>query len=194
MMHAEPFEGLDLAEAKQKLATLLQKILQEHRDLGAELGGEVASLAQFSDRMLQVRNGAFAERLATYIEDRIREQRKWYANKSASNIVQGRGWFWAFVVVQGLAVLFTISRIAWPAFKVWPIPVLVVAAGSILGWIQLKRYRELGAAYAVTAHEIGFAEVDAQNIGSDDALAHFVREVEGVFSREHTQWVARRAQ
>jgi hypothetical protein len=194
MMHAEPFEGLELAEAKHKLSSLLQQILQEHRDLATELGGQVAALPQFSDRMLQIRGGGFADRLATYVEDRIKEQRKWYADKSASNIAQGRAWFWSFVVVQGLAVTFTLSRIAWPAFKAWPIPVLVVAAGSILGWIQLKRYRELGAAYGVTAHEIGFAEAAAPNVASADALAHFVRDVEGVFSREHTQWVAKRAQ
>lgn len=194
MMCAEPFNGLDIQAARQKLAALLQQILQEHKDLAIELGGQVAALNQFTDRMLQTRAAAFAERLNFYVEERIREQRKWYANKSAANIFYGRLWFWTFVLVQGVAVLFTLARIAWPTWSVWPISLLVVAAGSILGWIQLKRYRELAAAYAITAHEIGFAETDSQNVNSDEALAHFVREVEGVFSREHTQWVARRAQ
>src|SRR5438046_2531061 len=47
MMNADRFHGLDLSNAKARLKQLLQKILQEHRDLAVELGGEVANKDQF---------------------------------------------------------------------------------------------------------------------------------------------------
>ena len=57
--------------------------------------------------------------------------------------------------------------------------------------MQFKRYRELGAAYAIAAHEIGFAEADAENINSEQDLSEYVSKAESAFSKEHTQWIVR---
>lgn len=191
MMSADPFGGKDLNAAKQQFRAVLQQVLQEHKDLAIELGGTIANRDQLTQRMIAVRQAPFQERLQMYVNERIREQRTWYAGRSHANSTNGRRWFWSLVVLQGAAVAFTIARVGWPDWTLWPTQVMVVAATSVLGWIQLKRYRELGTAYAVAAHEIGFAETEASTVSSDDALSRFVTETEGAFSREHTQWVVR---
>jgi hypothetical protein len=68
----------------------------------------------------------------------------------------------------------------------------VALAASTLSWIQAKRFSELSASYALAAHEISFIKEQAASIKKDDNLSQFVGDAENAFSREHTQWVARK--
>lgn len=58
--------------------------------------------------------------------------------------------------------------------------------------MQVKRFNDLSAAYLLTAQEIGIAATEAPETNTDPAWSRFVNDCEQVFSREHTQWVARR--
>ena len=49
-----------------------------------------------------------------------------------------------------------------------PVDVLVTLAASILSWMQAKRFTELSASYALTAHEIGFINGQLATIDSED--------------------------
>lgn len=190
MLRAEPFNGLPLPEAKVRLQEILGKVLQEHKNLGGALSG-AADKSQFTERMVELRESSLQQRLAVYLDERVREQRRWYASRSKLNVIYGRRWFWGLISAQTIAIALTIVRAGWPEWKYWPTEIFVVTAASILGWIQLKRYRELGAAYAIAAHEIGLAEAQVDKVESEEALSEFVSSTEAAFSREHTQWVAR---
>ena len=99
---------------------------------------------------------------------------------------------WILVLLQSGAIAFVLLRVAFPEWKFWPTEVFVVAAASTLGWLQVKRFRELSAAYALTAHEIGLADAELDDIKGDQQFSRFVGDTENAFSREHTQWVARK--
>ena len=59
--------------------------------------------------------------------------------------------------------------------------------------MQAKRFSDLAASYALAAHEIGFINEQAGRVGNDEEkFSSFVADAETAFSREHTQWVARR--
>ena len=63
---------------------------------------------------------------------------------------------------------------------------------SYLGWIQAKRFSELSASYALAAFEISLIKLQSGSIKTDEDLSRFVGDTENAFSREHTQWVARK--
>ncbi|MBD3715705.1 SLATT domain-containing protein [Klebsiella pneumoniae] len=72
-----------------------------------------------------------------------------------------------------------------------PISILTTIASSLVGWIQVKRYSELSASI-LTAHEIGVIKEQASYVSSESDFSSFIRDAETAFSREHTQWIARR--
>jgi len=192
MMKAEPFENADLTEARTVFLHTLKQILQEHKDLGADLAGHSADRSQLTEHLVGIRGQPLQERMAYYRQHRIQEQRTWYAQKSSTSKRYGRRWFSTLIALQAAAVLFTLLRIAWPQSKVWPTEVFIVAAASVLLWMQAKRYRELAAAYGLTAHEIGLADGGFAQITTENEFSQFVGDTENPFSREHTQWIARK--
>lgn len=189
MMKSEPFNSED---ANRLFAWRLKQILGEHKDLGHALAGPAGAADQITERMLAVRNMTVPERCLVYGAERVNEQRQWYDKKSQDNKRNSRIWITVVVVLYSMAILTVSARIAQPSWEILPTELLIVAAASALGWIQAKRYRELAAAYALTAHEIGLASVDFSKIANEADLSSYVTEMENAFSREHTQWVARR--
>ncbi|EBT7445580.1 SLATT domain-containing protein, partial [Salmonella enterica] len=54
------------------------------------------------------------------------------------------------------------------------------------------KYNELAVSYFLTAHEIGDIKEQFNYISSENDFLEFVNNAEKAFSREHTQWLARR--
>jgi hypothetical protein len=192
MMRAEPFDQPEILVVKAEFRNLLRRVLQEHKDLAHDFAGCTADTDQISPRMLAVRDLPLSERLEFYREHRIDEQRSWYARKAALNSRGGRFWFWTLVTCQAAAICFALLRVAEPDMRYWPTEIFVVAAGSALSWTQAKRFRELSAAYSLAAHEIGLARNELDDIRGEDQFSRFVSNSENAFSREHTQWAARK--
>lgn len=192
MMKADPFlDAASIKEVKSLFRDLLTEILRTNNQLGEMLGGADSTGDQITTRMSSVRSKNLEERKATYLEYRIDEQRKWYADKSAHNKRKGRQYFLALITFQVFALVCVLLRIAYPEWKLWPTDVFVVAASGVVTWIQLKRYREIATAYALTAHEIGIVRGKLQEAENDKEFSEFVRDAENAFSREHTQWAAK---
>lgn len=59
--------------------------------------------------------------------------------------------------------------------------------------VQAKKYRQLATAYSLAAHEITLIKHDSENAIDDKSLSEFVIDSENAFSREHTQWVAKKS-
>lgn len=193
MMRCDPYlDAPDVRVVKSRFRARLKSILSEHKDLAEHLGGTVSEQEQITETMCEVRGLDWEQRANFYRTYRIDEQRSWYANKSAWNRKKGKFWFSVLIGCQALAVLFLILRVAYPDRWYWPADIFVVAAGSALTWIQVKRFKELAAAYGLTAHEIGVVRGELEQIDSEDKLAQFVSDSENAFSREHTQWLARK--
>ena len=70
--------------------------------------------------------------------------------------------------------------------------VFVAIAASLLSWMQAKRFSELAASYALAAHEIELIRQQSLLPSTDDEFSLFVDDAENAFSREHTQWIARK--
>lgn len=187
---AEPFQGDDTS-ARNDFSQTLRAIVEQNREVCQSLTEHLDG-DQFTPVMEQMRSGSLEERRATYADSRIKDQLTWYAKKAAFNRNMSKRFFWALIATNAVAVLCAILRIVFPEQPFWPTDVLVAAAASLLSWMQAKRFSELAASYALAAHEISLIKEQSLLPDSDEKFSLFVGDAENAFSREHTQWVARK--
>lgn len=191
MMSAEPFQGKGKEEV-EKFSKLLDELLTENKGIGEYLGNDWANKDQVTSFMLSIRAASYAEKMSLYLASRINEQRDWYAKKSVLNRTESSKWLAIVSIFYGGAIICLLLRIARPDLSFLPTDAFAVAASTALAWTQMKRFDELSSAYGLTAHEIGIIQSRFNAISSPDHLAKFVSDAENAFSREHTQWAARR--
>lgn len=190
MMKAEPFDGEDNT-ADSNFISSLRKILDSNKTFSS-YAMITSEGEQITEKMKEVRENTLLERKKIYKAQRIEEQQVWYQNKAKSNRQCAVFWFGVLIVVNALAILFSITKQVSPYKNYWPTDILVVIAGSILTWIQMKRYQELTASYTLTTHEISLLKAEFPDDKDEKHFSVFVSDTENAFSREHTQWQARR--
>jgi hypothetical protein len=187
---AEPFNTRD-EEARHHFRQTLKSIIEQNKDVAQRLSTNLDGV-QITDVMMAMRRRDVEERKCVYIKSRVIEQQHWYAKKSGHNKKRAAQFFAALIITNAIAVIFGIAKVRFPNIPYWPTDALVALAASTLSWIQAKRFSELSASYALAAHEISFIKEQAASIKKDDNLSQFVGDAENAFSREHTQWVARK--
>ena len=135
---------------------------------------------------------SWQERLSIYKNGRIDNQSTWYSKKSQFNKRRAKQWFIASVALHSVAVLMLLYRIKEPTNPL-PIEVVAAAASAVLTWVQAKKHNELNSSYALAAHEIVLIKGESVSVQNESQLSEFVVNSESAFSREHTQWVARKS-
>lgn len=187
---AEPFNH-SVFQDRDRFITLLAAIVDQNRDvakgLSRHLDGE-----QLTHAMVRRRDAPLEERMAAYSKERITEQLEWYAAKASWNRRRATGYFVALVVANACAVAFAIARLRFVQTAFWPTDSLAAAAIALLAWLQTKRFSELAGSYALAAHEISLVREQLHRVSAEEDFARFVGDAENAFSREHTQWVARK--
>lgn len=192
MMHAAPFDVED-SEARSKLRAELNRIFQDNTETARRITEDWSGNDQITQEMESVRTYSREGRLEYYLDARVRDQRTWYRKKARSNRRAAKAWVWASGICYVSAGLMALSRIAFPLWPFWPIEPLIVFAASIVGWMQIKKFNELSAAYTLTAHEIGLISPMVEEVKDDASFSEFINDAEKAFSREHTLWLARQS-
>ena len=191
-MRAEPFGDADsVAVRRAEFRNHLRAILNANRHIGDRIPPDEAANDQITATMEGTRALPLEGRKTFYEIHRIREQRRWYARKASANKKASGAWMVAGVIAYAFAIALVLLRIAYPQQEVWPIGPIIVAASSMIGWTQVKKFNELASSYTLTAHEIGIIQSRVQEVAIEADFSDFVNEAEQAFSREHTQWVAR---
>lgn len=192
MMHATPFNGGD-AIAKAKFRDELHEMFLQNQETAKEISSDWSGNDQVTEKMTQVRAMSLANRKDFYLKSRVDNQRNWYSSEAKQNRKSASFWF----IVSGIAYVLSggmvLARIALPHFQLWPIEPLIVVASAIVGWMQIKKFNELSAAYTVAAHEIGLIRPKADQATNESKFSDFVNDAEKAFSREHTLWIARQS-
>lgn len=187
---AEPFHTEDKI-AQNEFKNSLKLIFKQNGDICSKLVDH-SNEEQFTEAMNQMRCSSLKERINNYCENRIKNQRDWYAKKAAYNKKMGNYFFLGLVISNGIAVIASVLKINNIDSVYLSVDVAIAIAAGILSWIQAKRFTELSASYTLTAHEIGFINNKAVTIQTEEDFSKFVGDAENAFSREHTQWAARR--
>lgn len=192
VMRAEPYEDATNIEIVSKLfVNDLKAILSQNRSLSSTLHAGTGINEPISEVMKTIRNLTLEKRLDIYKKQRIDDQATWYSLKSIFNKRRAQQWFWVSVILHLTAIIMLLYRIKEPTASL-PVGTVATAASAVLTWLQSKKHNELNSSYSLTAHEIVLIKGDALSIKSERELSEFVLNSETAFSREHTQWAARR--
>ncbi len=191
MMRTKPYDEID-AVSRASFLSDLKQLLYQDRDLCQHLPETQESQEQITPVMETFRCSLLEDRMNIYKKQRIDNQRIWYAKKASYNRRMSKRWFFSMLAFQLLAIVSVLVRIAYPSWDKLPTEILAVAAASVLSWIQVKRFQELSTSYNFTTQEIGMIKYAAEDIHGEDNFSDFVSDAENAFSREHTQWLARR--
>lgn len=193
VMKTEPYDQIESFDIdKKEFCKDLEKIFKQNTSLGNALLSDNVLSDNLTQEMLTVRNLDSANRLKYYVKNRIDEQREWYFKKAKHNKQMEKRWFISLIIFHTLILALLVFQIGYKTEKL-PTEIIIVLVSSILTWIQVKKYQDLSTSYALTAHEIGI--IKSQSFlahGSDEKLSNYVKDSENAFSREHTQWVARK--
>jgi hypothetical protein len=192
MMRVPPYDRPSVVEAHEGFCSNIGDILKENRDITKELCDESAATDAITAKMDHIRGLSLQERAILYKQHRIDEQRTWYNRKARENKALYKKWFFLMILFQTAALICLIVRIAVPTWEKLPTDVFAVAAGTALAWIQTRRFGELSTSYSLTTHEISIISSQAHPFADEEAFSRFVADAENAFSREHTQWSAKR--
>lgn len=193
-MKSEPFNNDDESKNISILSSYLNDIVGGSEFISKSIDQSSVTESTVTNEMKSIRSLPYTERRDIYVQNRVIDQRDWYITKAQSNKDTGKIW----AVGIFLIYLFSFSCSLFNALNthkpelIMPISILTTIASSLVGWVQVKRYSELSASYFLTAHEIGVIKEQSSYVYSDDDFSEFVRDAEIAFSREHTQWLARR--
>lgn len=196
IMGAEPFEhGNGEREATEVFTKRLSGILRDNDPRGVHLLHSDVSGSQITQAMTDIRAMPFEGRKAVYIEKRIKNQRDWYVTKTKFNKSRAALLSSLTVLTYMLVIIWAIYQMVDDSFtQLWITEPLLVLAASILGWTQAKRHNELAASYTVATHDIINVLINIEHKDNEADFLEAVSDAEAAFSREHTQWVARRTQ
>jgi hypothetical protein len=187
---AEPFQTDD-SSARAHFVKILNEIVNQNRDVAKRFSTDLHGI-QVTPRMGELRQATSDNRKLVYIQGRVIDQQNWYARKNMMNSCLAKRSFILLISCIVLGGVFAICRIRFPQASVWPTDVFVGLASAALAWSQAKRFSELAASYSLAAYEISMIRAQSDEVLDDSALSKFVGDAENAFSREHTQWAARR--
>lgn len=187
---AEPFDSSDEVD-RHNFRLKLKAIVEQNKDVAGLLVTHLDGV-QISDAMENLRQTTDAQRLAYYRIHRITDQQTWYAKKASANRMSVNRYFIALLITIGVSIFLSIAKVLHPTAPYWPTDFFVTVAAALLSWIQAKRFQELSVSYSLAAHEISLIREQAATSMKTDELSKFVGDAENAFSREHTQWTARK--
>ena len=187
MMKAAPF---DVEDARETFRQHLLELFKANKETAEKITADWAAQVQLTGQMETVRSKDLEARKSFYLENRVHDQSTWYVAKAKANSRAGWNWAVAAVVAYLLGAVLVLLPSEYPKSE-WPVEPVIVTAAAILGWIQVKKFGELTAAYKVTASEIGFLAPVIESAKDDAAMSAAINDAELAFSREHTLWLAR---
>ncbi len=189
IMRAEPYDETQEQSTKHFVANL-KKILNDNTVLNKIIAFNTGD--EITEKMNLVRNMPIAKRRQFYALHRVDNQLDWYRSKARLNDANSSKWYKSLFIIQALAIGLAILRILYPTSEYWPTDIFVTASGCCLAWLQTKRFQELAASYSLTAHDISLLKEKLGAAKTELKFSAFVGDAENAFSREHTQWRARR--
>jgi len=193
MMKADPFDSSSTAQDTSRYINLLRELLKENSTLGEMLADyKTNSVEQLTTLALDIRDRSYREKRMIYLRDRIDDQLEWYLRNSRDNKKHSKRYKIWITVMYGVAILLQLIRIGNPSLIYLPIDFFAATAIILIGWKQLRRFDEHASAFSLTAHEVGIIKSRYGNVTTAAELSDFVSDAENAFSREHTQWAARR--
>lgn len=190
---SESFENnLTKQEVEDYFISRVKELSKDFKELNESLNAKIVVLPVITNKMWEIRNSNTLERKQYYIENRINDQKDWYASKAEFNKKRYNNWFLVIIASQLIAIMSVAFLIKHPESNWNLVGLFTTISASAISWLQLKQHQELKQAYTTAAQELNFIQASFGNINTDLELAEFVLDSENAISREHTLWLAQR--
>jgi SMODS and SLOG-associating 2TM effector domain 1/SMODS and SLOG-associating 2TM effector domain 3 len=191
MMRAPAFESRNGASPEELFRMDVVETLKARPDISAAVERRRDDDAsEISALMQETRRAPLEERRAFYAQQRLDDQKRWYADRARSHERAREACFLAAMLVQLAAV--HVAFLQWRPWRLNLVPLLVAIAASVTTWAQARRHEESAQAYAFVRQELDVMAVRLETAADEAAFEAAVAATEDVFSREHTMWMARR--
>jgi SMODS and SLOG-associating 2TM effector domain 3/SMODS and SLOG-associating 2TM effector domain 1 len=142
--------------------------------------------------MRELRESPLAARRTAYLQDRVTDQRTWYARKAQRCEAVAYRWGLALLVIEALGILAALSRaVGLVEFDLAGLVAALIAAGA--AWLAVRQYATNARAYTFAANELTIVYAQLEPIEDEDTWAVEVANAEEAVSREHTMWRASRS-
>ena len=192
MMKAEPYQDMVLETASSRFKDDLRNLLHQNKALFSHYQNDDSGFYCISEKMKEVRNSTAKDRLSFYNRNRVENQLNWYRIKTKR--------FHKLYIIYSLivAIFYTaiiilmIVNISMPNMSL-PIELISAFVTSIVSWMEAKKYNELSCAYSLAVNDISIINANMlEGDVTDNEVSEYVINSENAFSREHTQWIARK--
>lgn len=156
------------------------------------LAGEARDAAQVSEVMRRVRSLPLPERMDTYRQKRVADQRQYYGRHASDNGSARDNWYVAMLVAQ-LAVVPVALMQSIHSLPVSWLGILTAIPAAIITWLRARRYEDLAPSYAVAGKRLADLASEADQVQTEKEFGVYVSRVEGLLTREHEEWLIRRS-
>lgn len=187
---AEPFNSKN-DDSIELFIQKLKELVSTNKEITKKSVSSVHS-EEITSYMSSARKKSLKDRIQIYSTGRVNDQLNWYQKKAKDNQIKLNTFLFLVVLSTLMAIGFSIGRLSSPDATQWPTDIYVSISTSLLAWIQTKRFQELSASYSQTVVEIKLIKSQLLRIKTESEFSEFVKDAENAFSREHTQWIARR--
>ena len=188
---AEPYNVED-EEADEFLLNTMKHIIGMNRDFQKHITACFSCNEQLPSSLTKIRLLPLEKRRDFYHNYRVLEQELWYKNKSEYPNKKSKLFFALLVLLSLIISVFLFLSLDKTNSFNYPVEILLSLLSIIFTWVQTKKYKELNKSYALASYEIGFISSQKNKITSEEQLSEYVDNSENAFSREHTQWIARK--
>ncbi len=193
-MHADlkATTPLTIDEAHQAFQTELGQIEQQGHDL--RLAPPKPDEVELTQAMESLRLASATIQSASYMEDRLNDQQRWYAGKA----IHFETWTTRLQLARGGMYVLAALLIVFSQVGPNGLAAATTIAGALATWLAGKRYDDLAQSYGAMARElIGLRNktpnLAAANQGGDadqqTIWAAYVNEVETLLDGEHRDWL-----
>lgn len=188
MMCAESFES-SVVDVDRRFTKEIFETLDDLKRLEIPPAG--AADVQITARMREVRALDFDGRRTTYLDQRIRDQQGWYADKARRNKRAALLWIGVSIGLEVVGAVGAGLKVAH-LIDFDLLGICAAGAAAAAAWVQAKQYQTLSTAYSVTSQELAAVASEVEALHEEALWPQFVAEAEEAISREHTLWRASR--
>ena len=192
VMRVPPFS--DDATADRTFGRHLRSAMRARLSLRADPEtGEADS--QITPWMRASRRLDVAARRDLYLRMRLHDQARWYQRSARRDQRAARRWSGLAMASEAAAIIAAVlSATSEPISRLGIFGLCGSLAAAFTAINQLGRHAESARAYGLAYHELLTIASLAEAVRTEDELATIVQDGEGAISREHTMWMAKRAE
>ena len=193
MMKAKPYTSEVLQDSCENLRTDFQTLMKQNRTIFGHFNYEEdPGFYSITEKMRNIRESDIEDRIIFYSKNRIQNQLGWYQTKVNRFTKIYKYLFFVVISFYVVITILMILSIVNPN-RIFPIEILSTLVASFISWMEAKKYNELSSAYKLAIDDIKLVESSLKDVGrTEKEFTEFVVNSENAFSREHTQWIARK--